>query len=160
MSDLLGDARTRFGIKADKYDIFGHSAGGQFVHRFVLYYPENRVRLAIAANPGFYTLPDAEAVFPHGTKNSPHLVTAEMIKDWVRRDLVILRGTADLQRTESLRQTPEADAQGQNRFERAVYMFERVRKFDPKSKWRMFDVPGIAHDHKGMAPAAQKLLVK
>jgi hypothetical protein len=71
-----------------------------------------------------------------------------------------MRGTADLQRTESLRQSPEADAQGQNRFERAGYMFERIKKFDPKTTWRMIDVPGIAHDQKGMAPAAQKLLAE
>lgn len=158
--DLLDDAAKRFSLSVKQYDLFGHSAGGQFVHRFMLFYPENRVRIAIAANPGFYTLPDQQQVFPYGVKNSPHPVTQKMLEDWTRRHIVIMRGTADLQRTESLRQSPEADAQGLNRFARAGYMFETIKKFDPKTKWRLIDVPGIAHDQKGMAPAAQKLLAE
>ena len=160
VDDMFDDAVRRFGLKRTNYDIFGHSAGGQFVHRFLLYYPENRVRIAIAANPGFYTLPDENEIFPYGLKNSPHRVTKKMLEDWTRRDLIIMRGTADLQRTESLRQSPEADAQGMNRFERAKYMFQRIKKYDPKSTWRLIDVPGIAHDQKGMSLPAQKLLAE
>lgn len=158
VDDMFEDAAKRFGLKGKNYDLFGHSAGGQFVHRFILFYPENRVRIAIAANPGFYTLPDEEQIFPYGLKNSPYKITQKMLEEWTREDLVIMRGTADVQRTESLRQSPEADAQGQNRFERAGYMFERIKKFDPKTKWRLIDVPGIAHDQKGMSIPAQKLL--
>jgi pimeloyl-ACP methyl ester carboxylesterase len=157
VDDMFDEAVKRFSLKATNYHLFGHSAGGQFVHRFMLYYPENRVRLAIAANPGFYTLPDEQQEFPYGLKNSPHNVTRKMLEDWMRKDLVIMRGTADLERTESLRQSLEADAQGQNRFERAAYMFRRIKAFDPRTKWRMIDVPGIAHDQKGMAEAAKNL---
>lgn len=160
VDDLFDEVRMRFKLKATNYDLFGHSAGGQFVHRFMLFYPENRVRIAIAANPGFYTLPDDQQAFPYGVKNSPHPVTSKMLENWTKTDLVIMRGTADLRRTESLRQSPEADAQGQNRFERALYMFERIKKLNPKTTWRLIDVPGIAHDQKGMAPAAQKLLAE
>ncbi len=158
VEQMFEEAKSRFGLKAKEYDLFGHSAGGQFVHRFMLYMPENKVRLAIAANPGFYTLPDLNTVFPYGVKNSPFRITEDDIRNWVKTDLVLMRGTADLQRTESLRQTPEADAQGKNRFERAAYMFERVRGVDKKTKWRLIDVPGVAHDQKGMALAAQRVL--
>ena len=44
------------------------------------------------------------------------------------------------------------------RFERALYMFGRVRTMNPKTKWQLIDVPGVAHDQKGMALAAQKVL--
>ena len=69
-----------------------------------------------------------------------------------------MRGTADVQRTESLRQTPEADAQGKNRFERAAYMFERVKSFNSATKWQLLEVANVGHDQKGMAGAAQKVL--
>lgn len=158
IEQLFASARDRFKLKAEKYVLFGHSAGGQFVHRFMLFMPENKVRLAIAANPGFYTLPDAEVKFPYGLKNSPVAVSQKEIKNWTGSELILMRGTADIQRTESLRQTPEADAQGKNRFERAGFMFSQIKKADPATKWRLVDVPGVAHDQKGMAEAAQRLL--
>lgn len=160
VDDMFDDAAKRFTLGAKNYDVFGHSAGGQFVHRFMLFYPENRARIAIAANSGFYTLPDEEQVFPYGVRNSPCKISAKMLEAWTRKDIVIMRGTADIQRTESLRQSPEADAQGQNRFERAAYVFERIKQFNPRTKWLLIDVPGIAHDQKGMSIPAQKFLTE
>jgi len=158
VEQLFDQIRQKYSLNTREYDLFGHSAGGQFVHRFMLYYPEHHVRVAIAANPGFYTLPDMATNFPYGLKNSPVPVTAKKLREWTARELILMRGTADIQRTESLRQTPEADAQGKNRFERAAYMFERVKSFNAGTKWQLFEVPGIAHDQKGMALAAQKVL--
>ena len=37
-------------------------------------------------------------------------------------------------------------------------MFVQVKKADPSSKWLLFDVPGVAHDQKGMALGAQRVL--
>lgn len=158
IEQMFGTAREKFSIKTKKYDLFGHSAGGQFVHRFLLFYPENHVRLAIAANSGFYTLPELNENFPYGLKKSPVEISRRDLLKWTKRDLVIMRGTADIQRTESLRQTPEADAQGQNRFERAAFMFGKIKSLNPQTKWQLIDVPKIAHDQKGMAQAAQKFL--
>jgi hypothetical protein len=158
IEQMFDFANKEFKLNAPKYDLFGHSAGGQFVHRFMLFYPENRVRLAIAANPGFYTLPDLNEDFPYGLKKSPVKITQNDLLKWTNRDLILMRGTADIQRTENLRQSPEADAQGQNRFERAAFMFNKIKTVNPNTKWNMFEVPGVAHDQKGMALAAQKVL--
>ena len=158
VEQLFDEVKKRFSVNVQKYDLFGHSAGGQFVHRFMLFYPENRVRQAIAANPGFYTLPDRNSTFPYGLKNSPIPVSDKQLKGWTDSNILIMRGTADILRTENLRQTPEADAQGKNRFERALYMYNAVKNTNPKTKWRLIDVPGIAHDQKGMAVGAQKVL--
>ena len=40
------------------YVLFGHSAGGQVAHRMALLFPENRASVIVAANPGWYTMPD------------------------------------------------------------------------------------------------------
>jgi pimeloyl-ACP methyl ester carboxylesterase len=151
-------AKKEFKLNPKQYDIFGHSAGGQFVHRFMLFMPNARVRTAIAANPGFYTLPNLNEKFPYGLKNSPHPMTEKDVLNWTRRKVILMRGTADVLRTENLRQSPEADAQGQNRFERALFMFNKIKAFNPKSPWQIFEVPNVAHDQKGMALAAQKVL--
>ncbi len=158
IEQMFDFAKKEFKVNQSKYDLFGHSAGGQFVHRFMLFMPKNRVRVAIAANPGFYTLPDLNEKFPYGLKNSPVKITQNDLLKWTNRDLILMRGTADVQRTENLRQTPEADAQGKNRFERALFMFNKINALNPKTKWKMFEVPNVAHDQKGMALAAQKVL--
>ncbi|MEI6703768.1 MAG: hypothetical protein WCL71_09590, partial [Deltaproteobacteria bacterium] len=43
--------------QSSRYYLYGHSAGGQFVHRMLLFKSDARIRRAVAANPGFYTLP-------------------------------------------------------------------------------------------------------
>ena len=40
------------------YRIFGHGAGAQFVQRMAMFLPENRASVMIAANPGWYTMPE------------------------------------------------------------------------------------------------------
>ena len=47
---LFDHARARFGMEADAYSIYGHSAGAQFVHRFLFHVPDARVARAVAAN--------------------------------------------------------------------------------------------------------------
>jgi hypothetical protein len=126
----------------------------------MLFMPESRVRVAIAANPGFYTLPDLNENFPYGLKNSPHPITEKDLLNWTNRKVILMRGTADLLRTENLRQSAEADAQGQNRFERALFMFNKIKAFNPKTTWQIFEVPNVAHEQKRMALAAQKVLEK
>jgi poly(3-hydroxybutyrate) depolymerase len=55
----------------DQYILYGHSAGGQFVHRMALYSPDASFDLAIAANSGWYTLPVTNKRFPYGLSHSP-----------------------------------------------------------------------------------------
>ncbi|MEG1586988.1 MAG: hypothetical protein RR346_08940, partial [Bacteroidales bacterium] len=49
-----------------QYDIWGHSAGAQFVERFMLFKSGTKVNRALAANPGWYTLPDLNKNYPYG----------------------------------------------------------------------------------------------
>ena len=54
---LFDHLKARLKLRADTYRAFGHSAGGQFVHRWLLFRPDNRASIIIAANSGWYTMP-------------------------------------------------------------------------------------------------------
>lgn len=150
--------RESFGVNVKEYDIWGHSAGGQFVHRFTLFKPNARVRYAMSANSGYYTTPNLNLTFPHGVRHPQLSITERDLKHWTGEQFIIFRGTGDVLRTDNLSQTKESDAQGQNRFERAGFMFRQISKFNPKTKWTMIDVPAADHNQRKMAPAAQRFL--
>ena len=152
--------RNGFGISDKFYDLFGHSAGAQFVHRFLLFKPHASVRNAIAANAGWYTVPDRAIPFSYGLKHPLLPLTQRDLISWTDKNLIILRGTADVNSDHNLRVTPEANAQGKNRYERAAYMIEKAHLVNAHTHWELIDVPGADHDQKKMAPTAQELLRK
>ena len=150
--------RSGFAIADPQYDMFGHSAGAQFVHRFLLFKPNAQVRYALAANAGWYTVPDQNLPFSYGVKHPLLPITRRDLVEWTNKKLIILRGTADVNADHNLRVTPEANVQGKNRFERAAYMLEKGRAANPATKWQLVDVPGADHDQKKITPIAQELL--
>lgn len=159
---IFAAVRERAGLHAQDYAIFGHSAGAQFVQRFLYFVPEAHVSQAIAANAGWYMLPDLHVRFPYGVGGTP--VTQDALNQAFARRLVILLGTADTDpKHRVLRHTPEADAQGPHRFARGQYFFARAREAAAAAKvpfaWRLVPVPGVAHSERGMTPAALKLLL-
>ena len=61
---LFDEVVKRVGGAQNEYVLYGHSAGSQFVHRFMYYVPEARVSKLIAANAGWYTMPDFSIDYP------------------------------------------------------------------------------------------------
>jgi hypothetical protein len=49
-----------------RYGLFGHSAGGQFVHRMLSFGFRDRVAIAVSANAGTYAMPDLATSWPFG----------------------------------------------------------------------------------------------
>jgi hypothetical protein len=70
-----------------------------------------------------------------------------------------MRGTADTIRDSNLNTSAEADAQGLNRFERALNYYNYGPEIDPNTKWQLIDVPDVGHDYVSMALAAQQFLL-
>src|SRR5262249_53170366 len=68
---MFDAVRQRTGSTVEKYAIYGHSAGAQFVHRFVLLTPHPRVSVAVAANAGSYAMPDFDVDYPFGLRDAP-----------------------------------------------------------------------------------------
>lgn len=158
---LFDDVRERFGTGVGRYSIYGHSAGAQFVHRYVLFMPEARIEQAIAANAGWYTMPDTGIAFPYGLGATP--VEAEGLEAALGKPLTVLLGTADIDRSDpDLRKTPEADAQGPHRYARGQTFYASGEAAAAARgvpfAWQLERVPGIAHSNAGMALAAAALI--
>jgi hypothetical protein len=143
------------------YTLFGHSAGSQFLHRFLYYVPGARVKRAIAANAGWYTMPDFGIRYPYGLAESG--VTEEVLAGYFARDLVVLLGDADtLREDDDLRKTPEAELQGAHRFDRGRTFYRvaraRAEALGVDFNWRLQEVQGAGHSNAEMTPAAALLV--
>ena len=160
---LFDAVKGATGNASPRYLIYGHSEGGQFVHRLVLLLPDARYSRAVAANPGWYTMPTFSVAFPYGLGSSP--VTEASLKTSLGRDFVLLLGDRDTDpNAHNLRRTRQARTQGLHRFERGHnYMKEaRARATDLKSTlgWDLQVVPGVAHENSGMSRRAAAVLAK
>lgn len=63
---LCAQVAGRLGLRDRSIALWGHSAGAQFVHRFLLFKPRVKVRTAVAAGAGWYTVADGGERFPYG----------------------------------------------------------------------------------------------
>lgn len=157
---IFAQARRLTGSKHEKFLLYGHSAGGQFVHRYLTFTGGAKVRRAVAANPGWYTLPPLDIEFPYGIGDSP--AGEANLKPLFATDLTILLGEDDTEQTGSLRQTEEAMAQGPHRLARGRFYFDTGKRVARERglpfNWRLQIVPGVGHSNGGMAPAAAEIL--
>jgi poly(3-hydroxybutyrate) depolymerase len=142
------------GSSAKDYALFGHSAGAQYVTRFTEFMPNVRARVVVAANAGWYTVPDDGVDFPYGFDKSP----ADPASDLYERPLILLLGADDVDpNDDSLQRDKNTDKQGKNRLNRGLNFFQSAREAagdKHQFTWSMVVVPGIAHSHGDMARAA------
>lgn len=151
----------QLGGRQAHYTLFGHSAGSQFVHRFLYHVPDARVSRAIVANAGWYTMPDFGVAYPYGLAGSN--VPESVLAGYFGRDIVVLLGDGDTVRDdEDLRKTPEAELQGRHRFDRGQTFFRvakaRAAALGVEFRWRLQVVPGATHSNAEMTPAAALLV--
>ncbi|GAA1252005.1 hydrolase [Microbacterium phyllosphaerae] len=157
---LFEDARDRIGGGQSGFSMFGHSAGAQFVHRYVEFVPHAPVDVAVAANAGWYTMPDDSARFPFGL-DGPDAPDFDATAAFGRQ-LIVLLGTDDVG-TKNLRRDPDASAQGDTRLERGREFFDRSMRAAEQDgvafRWELHEVPGVDHDQVAMAAAAVHYLL-
>lgn len=158
---LFDRVKTLTGNKSERYYLYGHSAGGQFVHRFVLFMPDARYERAIAANPGFYTFPTQDTAYPYGLKGTH--VTGAIESRVFQRNFMLMLGAQDTDRDDpNLRKTPEADAQGLTRLERGRNFYQKAKSIAQQEKakfnWKLLIVPGVGHSNQKMSQFASQAL--
>ena len=158
---LFDEIKRRTGGAQTGYTLYGHSAGAQFVHRYLYFVPYARVTQAIAANAGWYTLPTYREAFPYGLDNAP-VPTADLDAA-LGKNLIVLLGTADTDtQGKNLRRTPEALAQGPHRYARGHTFHAageaRARARGTPFAWQLRYAPGVGHTNGLMAEFAARLM--
>ena len=131
------------------YHIIGHSAGGQFAHRFVMFKPNARFDTVIASASGWYTVPDISVDFPYGFNKSP--LSNPSFTQLYGKKLHIQIGSADNDpNSPGLRHNAQADAQGLNRLTRAYYFFnfanDHALENNYNFQWQITTVQGLNHN--------------
>lgn len=152
------------GNVSETYDMFGHSAGGQWTHRYLIATPGARCRRAVAANPGNYTYPYLEGLlmpdgtpcnisaWPFSVKGTP-FADDDHLREFFKRDLTILIGSEDTEQQNDPAKEPANSycyVQGWTRYERAFRFWEACKKV-AEEKGMEFNikvkvVPGAWHN--------------
>ncbi len=144
-----------------RYGLFGHSAGGQFVHRMVSFGFRDHVAIAVSANAGTYAMPDLDIAWPFGLGETE--LDADALRALLRFRITVLAGTQDIKTTgRFFPKGPRSMRQGGTRHERA-HNYVRAGRAAAEAlgaccTWTVIDVPGVGHDGGRMSVAAAPIV--
>lgn len=152
---------------AERFYLYGHSAGGQFAGRYAVRHPDHLKALILSA-PGRYAFPDPQAPWPYGQKEVTVRIRPEEAPRVIRPDpdgwrkaaalpIAVVVGTGD---TEP--QPPRAGHIGKTRVDYARQWVDAMTRVAPagNSRIRLITVPGIGHSSAGLTSACQKALAE
>ena len=149
----------KYNIADQTYNIYGHSAGAQFIHRLVLFYNTPYLDKAVAANAGTYTFISNKQDFPYGYRN---IGLSSISKKVFQKKLIVFLAEGDTIRDSNLNVSKDADRQGTNRFERGNNFFQSAEDYTTRKNipflWQLRTKSGVAHSNRQMAPAAADIL--
>ena len=154
--------KSKFSLSTETYRMFGHSAGAQFTHRYMLLSMDNRISNSVIANAGWYTfITDDE--FPYGINNSPINISNEQIKWFMSQKVNLLIGSDDIG-FRSVNSSKGANLQGSTRVDRAANYFDSLimsaenRGYALRWNYRVLD--RVDHDFKKVTPYAAQILLR
>jgi hypothetical protein len=144
-----------------RYGLFGHSAGGQFVHRMVSFGFREHVAVAVSANAGTYAMPDLDIAWPFGLSETD--LDADALRVLLRFRITVMAGTQDIKTTgRFFPKGPRSMRQGATRHERAHNYVRAGRSaadaLGTHCAWTVIDVPGVGHDGERMSIAAAPIV--
>jgi DNA-directed RNA polymerase subunit RPC12/RpoP len=159
---IFGLITAATGSTQTAYDMFGHSAGAQILHRLVLFAPGSRAERIVAANSGFYTLADPDQPLPVGLKGTD-VTQASLARSFASKLMLLVGEEDDGDEAGGIQiHTPLIDSQGIGRLARGKYFFriaeERARKLKSPFRWTLEVVPDVGHDFRAMSRAAARAL--
>ena len=169
-------------MKREKFHLYGHSGGGQFVSRFIIFYPELLDKVGISS-PGSFVFPRRDINYPYGLKldsleksfgpqikaNDLKLTDSELdqkLNKVLDLKLFIITGEDDTW----IDNRPERSWQGKHRFERAQNFYKIMKEEDQKLKtkgirskdkpfqFRLHTMHGVGHNSNTAAANAAGLL--
>jgi poly(3-hydroxybutyrate) depolymerase len=144
-----------------RYGSFGHSAGGQFVHRMISLGFRERVAVAATANAGTYAMPDLGVAFPYGLGEAG--LDEAALRALLAFRLIVFAGTADIDTTnDNFPREEAAMRQGPTRYARAHAYIAAAREAGCRRgvpcNWTIIDVPDVGHDGAKMSAAAAAIM--
>ncbi len=97
--EIIASLESVLSLDTEKFYLYGHSKGGQFVSRFVLLHADRLIK-AVASGAGHYANPDPANYFPSGLKPHPLMAPTERIffDEALRLPFAVVIGTEDLGR--------------------------------------------------------------
>ena len=146
-----------------RYGLFGHSAGGQYVHRMLSFGYREQIAVAVSANAGTYAMPDLKTAWPWGLGATE--VSTDDLRALLRFPLTIMAGTGDVKTTgRFFPKGPKSLKQGPTRYARAhTYLRigrEAAADLGVALAWRVIDVPDVGHDGRRMSDAAAPVIAE
>ena len=147
--------------RQEKYYLFGHSAGSQFVHRQLMVGASNFVEKAFAANAGEYAMPTfSEVAFPWSMSGLD--LSREDLERFFSFDLYVLLGEEDIIQDEYFARGGIFDKQGRSRFERGNNFYKTGKdesgKLGLDFNWELVTIPHVGHSTLGMLPVALRIV--
>ena len=155
---LFAALREQGLTRRQRYGLFGHSAGGQFVHRMLSFGFRDRVAVAVSANAGTYAMPDLEIAWPFGLGETETRSATRCVRCW-NFPITVMTGTHDTKTTgRFFPKGPRSMRQGATRHERA-HNYVRAghaaaEALGTRCAWTVIDVPDVGHDGERMSVAA------
>ena len=162
ISSFFNFFQSKFSLSTNKYKMFGHSAGAQFTHRYMLLSNDRRISNAVIANAGWYTFLNGNN-FPYGIKNSPIDISSDHIKWFMSNKTSLLIGNNDIN-LKSVNSSKGAQRQGITRVDRAESYFNSLINISDNNnipfRWSYKVVDKADHDYLKMTPVAAKILLE
>jgi len=158
---LFAAVRAQGLTRHERYGLFGHSAGGQFVHRMLSFGYRERVAIAVSANAGTYAMPTFDVAWPFGLGETE--VTADTLRPLLEFPLTVMTGTNDTKTTgRFFPKGPRSMRQGAHRHERA-HNYVRAGHaaagaLGTSCAWKVINVPDVGHDGERMSIAAAPMV--
>lgn len=141
LQQIVTEVGELTGARSEKLYLFGYSGGAQFVHRYMLAYPERVAKLAVGA-AGWYTFPDPQLKYPKGIKSSSKLPGDVFVADkFLKVPACVVVGERDVKRDAQLDQAPDIDQhEGYTRRERGRNWIEAMQK---AAREKGYDTPYV-----------------
>ena len=154
--------KSKYSLDTNKYKMFGHSAGAQFTHRYMLLSDDRRISNAVIANAGWYTFLNGEN-FPYGIKNTPIDISNDHIKWFMSNKASLLIGNNDT-KLNNVNSSKGAMRQGITRVDRANTYFKSLVNISDNNnipfRWSFKVIDGVSHDYTKMTTEAAKILLQ
>ena len=154
--------KSRFALNANTYKMFGHSAGAQFTHRYMLLSNDQRISDTVIANAGWYTFLNGEQ-YPYGIKDTPIEISSSHIRWFMSNKTSLLIGSIDTN-LNNVNSSAGAQKQGITRVDRADNYFKSLIDISDKKeipfRWSYKVINDVGHDYQKMTPIAASILLQ